>query len=61
MDRAYAELADFEADWTCGGFALYEQGSDGVWRLDREYPFGGGTAPRVPRQVNLSCPPTPSR
>ncbi|MER6143574.1 2'-5' RNA ligase family protein [Streptomyces sparsogenes] len=65
MDRAYAELKDFRAAWTIGGFALYEQGADGVWRLDREYPFGGGQGPSgagpvVPRQVNLSRPPAPS-
>ncbi|MBH1935931.1 2'-5' RNA ligase family protein [Streptomyces sp. AV19] len=40
MDRAFEELADYEAAWTSAGFALYEQGADGVWRLDREYPFG---------------------
>ncbi|MFI8938218.1 2'-5' RNA ligase family protein [Streptomyces syringium] len=42
MDRAFDELAEFEAAWTVGGFALYEQGTDGVWRLEREYPFGQG-------------------
>ncbi|GHF84814.1 2'-5' RNA ligase family protein [Streptomyces griseosporeus] len=45
MDRAYAELADYEADWSCTGFALYEQGPDGVWRKLREFPFGGSTVP----------------
>ncbi|MGO4460953.1 2'-5' RNA ligase family protein [Streptomyces sp. M-16] len=49
MDRAYAELADYAAGWLCEGFALYEQGSDGVWRKLREYPFGTGPAP-VPAQ-----------
>ncbi|MDH6541612.1 2'-5' RNA ligase family protein [Streptomyces lavendulae] len=49
MDRAYAELADYAAGWLCEGFALYEQGSDGVWRKLREYPFGAGPAP-VPAQ-----------
>lgn len=39
MDKAYSELADFEASWTATGFALYEQGEDGVWRLQREYHF----------------------
>ncbi|MET9603752.1 2'-5' RNA ligase family protein [Streptomyces sp. NPDC006512] len=42
MDRAFAELADYAAEWLCEGFALYEQGSDGVWRKLREYPFGSG-------------------
>ncbi|MFH8934515.1 2'-5' RNA ligase family protein [Streptomyces griseosporeus] len=45
MDRAYAELASYEADWSCTGFALYEQGPDGVWRKLREFPFGGSTVP----------------
>ncbi|MFF5446072.1 2'-5' RNA ligase family protein [Streptomyces sp. NPDC012888] len=50
MDAAFAELADYEADWLCDGFALYEQGSDGVWRKLREYPFGSGPA-GVPAQA----------
>ncbi|MBL1095478.1 2'-5' RNA ligase family protein [Streptomyces coffeae] len=64
MDRAFTELKDYEAAWTIRGFALYEQGADGVWRLEREYPFGaseppeGGT-PVVPRQADLSRPATP--
>ncbi|GAA3374625.1 2'-5' RNA ligase family protein [Streptomyces sannanensis] len=50
MDRAYEELAEYEAAWTCVGFALYEQGPDGVWRTLREYAFGGG-GPAVPAQA----------
>ncbi|MGW0753555.1 2'-5' RNA ligase family protein [Streptomyces sp. NPDC002587] len=42
MDVAFAALAEYAADWVCEGFALYEQGSDGVWRKLREYPFGTG-------------------
>ncbi len=49
MDRAYEELADFEAAWTCASFALYEQGADGIWRKLHEYVFGGGIA-GVPAQ-----------
>ncbi|MEU0964806.1 2'-5' RNA ligase family protein [Streptomyces sp. NPDC005917] len=45
MDRAFAELADYEAEWSCMGFALYEQGSDGVWRKLHEYAFGGSVVP----------------
>ncbi|MCI3276013.1 2'-5' RNA ligase family protein [Streptomyces cylindrosporus] len=45
MDRAFEELADYEADWPCTGFALYEQGEDGVWRKLREYAFGGAVVP----------------
>jgi 2'-5' RNA ligase len=59
MDRAHAELKDFSATWTIGGFALYEQGADAVWRLEREYPFGTQTA-GVPRQADLSRPPAPA-
>ncbi|MCF6525140.1 2'-5' RNA ligase family protein [Streptomyces sp. JJ36] len=47
MDRAHAELADFEAAWTVGGFALYEQGADGVWRLQRHFRFAD-RQPRAP-------------
>ncbi|GAA2297246.1 2'-5' RNA ligase family protein [Streptomyces violaceusniger] len=65
MDRAFVELKEYEAVWTITGFALYEQGADGVWRLDREYPFGaderpGGAPPMVPRQADLSRPAAPS-
>ncbi|WP_404816939.1 2'-5' RNA ligase family protein [Streptomyces thermolineatus] len=46
MDLAQKELADFTASWTVGGFALYEQGADGVWRLEREYPFAAAVPAR---------------
>ncbi|MCF3177448.1 2'-5' RNA ligase family protein [Streptomyces sioyaensis] len=60
MDRAQAGLRDFCATWTIGGFALYEQGADEVWRLEREFPFPRQTA-GVPRQAaDLSRPPAPS-
>ncbi|WP_432141514.1 2'-5' RNA ligase family protein [Streptomyces sp. bgisy084] len=60
MERAQTGLRDFTATWTIGGFALYEQGADEVWRLEREYPFGPRTA-AVPRQAaDLSRPPAPS-
>jgi len=45
MDRAYEDLADYEAAWPCTGFALYEQGADGVWRKLREFPFGTAVVP----------------
>ncbi|MFI8229637.1 2'-5' RNA ligase family protein [Streptomyces sp. NPDC085900] len=45
MDRAFEELADYAADWPCTGFALYEQGADGVWRKLREFAFGGTVVP----------------
>lgn len=49
LDLAQRDLAEFAADWAAGGFALYEQGGDGVWRKMREYPFGAGR-PAVPHQ-----------
>ncbi|OIK02988.1 phosphoesterase [Streptomyces sp. MUSC 14] len=45
LDRAFAELSGFAADWPCTGFALHEQGLDGVWRKLREYTFGGSVVP----------------
>jgi 2'-5' RNA ligase len=45
MDRAFEELADYEAEWSCTGFALHEQGADGVWRQLHEYAFGGIVVP----------------
>ncbi|MFB7942213.1 2'-5' RNA ligase family protein [Streptomyces sp. NPDC127049] len=42
MDRAFEELAGYEAAWTCSSFALYEQGTDGVWRKLYDYEFGSG-------------------
>ncbi|MEU2711020.1 2'-5' RNA ligase family protein [Streptomyces sp. NPDC007205] len=45
MDRAFQELAGFDAQWPCTGFALYEQGGDGVWRKLREFTFGGAVVP----------------
>ncbi|MEU7551297.1 2'-5' RNA ligase family protein [Streptomyces sp. NPDC044571] len=51
MDLAFDTLADYAAEWMCSGFALYEQGPDGVWRKLREYPFGSGPAGGVPAQL----------
>ncbi|MFI9613021.1 2'-5' RNA ligase family protein [Streptomyces sp. NPDC052023] len=45
MDRAFEELADYRAEWACTGFALYEQGADGVWRRLRDFAFGGAVVP----------------
>jgi 2'-5' RNA ligase len=45
MDRAFEELADYEAEWSCTGFALYEQGADGVWRKLRDFVFGSTVVP----------------
>ena len=58
MDRAFAELADYEAQWPCTGFALYEQGPDGVWRKLREFVFrGAAVPPQTARVERGSLPP----
>jgi 2'-5' RNA ligase len=56
MDRAQAELAGFAAQWTASGFALYEQGADGVWRQLRVYPFGTEEPPALPQQHGRRVP-----
>ncbi|MGW1889503.1 2'-5' RNA ligase family protein [Streptomyces sp. NPDC002004] len=59
MDRAYEELAQYEAAWPCTGFALYEQGADGVWRKLREFVFGGPTVPAqasAPEEQSTTLP-----
>ena len=58
MDRAFAELADYEADWPCTGFALYEQGSDEVWRKLCEYTFGAAVVPPQSAHVERGTLPT---
>ncbi|MFF8969578.1 2'-5' RNA ligase family protein [Streptomyces sp. NPDC014995] len=58
MDRAFEELADYEAEWSCTGFALYEQGADGVWRKLREYAFGGPVVPPQAAHVDRGSLPT---
>ncbi|HEY0869903.1 MAG TPA: 2'-5' RNA ligase family protein [Acidothermaceae bacterium] len=39
LDRAFDELADYEALFAVLGFGLFERGDDGVWRTEREFPF----------------------
>lgn len=51
MDRAFEELAEYRAEWSCTGFALYEQGADGVWRKLRDFAFGGPVVPPQPGSV----------
>ncbi|GAA2286003.1 2'-5' RNA ligase family protein [Streptomyces hawaiiensis] len=58
MDRAYEELSGYEAEWPCTGFALYEQGSDGVWRKLRDFPFGGSVVPPQAGRVERGSVPT---
>jgi len=39
LDRAFDELADYEALFAVLGFGLFERGDDGVWRTEREFAF----------------------
>lgn len=54
MDRAHAELADFEASWTSTAFALYEQGEDAVWRIRREFALGAPFGSRAAEVVGTT-------
>ncbi|MFC1409028.1 2'-5' RNA ligase family protein [Streptacidiphilus sp. N1-12] len=40
LDRAYAELKGYHADFGVSGFSLYRFGADEVWRPLRAFPFG---------------------
>ncbi len=62
MDRAFEALADYRAEWSCTGFALYEQGADGVWRKLREFAFGEPSyRPRRPTPSAARSPATSRR
>jgi 2'-5' RNA ligase len=40
LDRAFETLSDYEARFEVWGFSLYEHGTDGVWRPQRDFCFG---------------------
>lgn len=42
LDRAFKELAGYQAGFEVWGFSLYEHGPDGVWRPQRDFAFGSG-------------------
>ena len=42
LDRAFAELADFECRFDVREFYLYAHGEDQVWRPVRSFPLNGG-------------------
>jgi len=42
LERAESILAGYEARFLITGFALYEHGLDGVWRVRRDFPYGYG-------------------
>jgi 2'-5' RNA ligase len=43
--RAWTELSGYDASFPVGGFTLFEQGPDLVWRPQRDFTFGGGGLP----------------
>ena len=45
LDRAFEGLARYEASFQVWGFTLFEQDRDGVWRPQRDFPFGAGGRP----------------
>jgi 2'-5' RNA ligase len=40
LDRAFLDLASYDARFQVWGFSLFEKGKDGVWRPQRDFPFG---------------------
>jgi 2'-5' RNA ligase len=42
LDRAFKELAEYQAEFPVWGFSLYEHGEDAVWRPQRDFAFGAG-------------------
>jgi 2'-5' RNA ligase len=55
LDRAFSELATYDASFEVWGFSLYEHGPDGVWRPQRDYAFGQG-APGPTEPVGTEAP-----
>lgn len=45
LDRAFDALATFDARFPVWGLSLFERGPDGVWRPQRDFPFGRGGLP----------------
>ncbi|HSK27972.1 MAG TPA: 2'-5' RNA ligase family protein [Jiangellales bacterium] len=41
LERAFTELAGYEARFDVTAFGLYEHGADGVWRPQRDFVLGG--------------------
>ena len=44
LDRAFDEMADFDARFVVSGFQFYEHGDDNVWRPVRDYLLTGSSA-----------------
>ncbi len=45
LDQAFDALATYDARFKVWGFTLFERGRDGVWRPQRDFPFGAGGLP----------------
>ncbi len=45
LDRAFAALDDYDATFEVWGFTLFEQDREGIWRPQRDFPFGHGGLP----------------
>ena len=45
LDRAFDALADYDARFDVWGFTLFEQDRVGVWRPQRDFPFGRAGLP----------------
>ncbi|MCW2670826.1 MAG: Phosphoesterase [Frankiales bacterium] len=39
LDRAFEDLADYDARFRVWGFTMFEKGRDNVWRPQRDFPF----------------------
>ena len=39
LDRAFADLADFDAEFLVDSIQVFEHGDDGVWRAVRDFPL----------------------
>lgn len=44
--RAFDEMASYDVRFRAWGFSLYEHGSDGVWRPQRDFPLGQHPGPQ---------------
>jgi 2'-5' RNA ligase len=56
LDRAFADLAPYDARFRVWGFTLFEQGPDKVWRPQRDFPFGRGGLPGPPEPGDAPPP-----
>jgi len=41
LDTAFEQMANYDAQFSVWGFSLFEKARDGVWRPQRDFPFGG--------------------